>query len=620
MSEWENEERWWDSNDKELPGIGSMRARFRVTWNTVKAVTSKLWVSELWFDLPAATYSSMLPMSIAVRINNTSKTYSTAGAEISVIDDSAIVYRGDHWGSIGTSFVIPNDGTPFEIQITVTPKASSGIAAQTVTMKACGTIRNSFTTAQTSLVAGEKANYAFAQPVRAGNMTISGETHSFISYLTGAGNGGNPLGYVADPVTFDCDGTVSTAAATSPFSAASMVPTGPMQEEPSMLIILYTYYETPDFYVDNLDLLVGRPIRGGVLISSTIINASYTGGSSTSQLFTPDVTLSDFSVSGTPYIANTLSGATYDKAYLANASAVTVELTGGTFPYGGHFGRLEVENGNYSVTAEGRSFTVIFQRQSATGEAGLELVKIKLYVYDDRGNSSNQIEIYIPLLKYTPPRVSSFTVHRCRIVESSSEADYTDNSDPNNPVYAEADDFGDHCAIIIKTVFQSFTSQDFVPASADENTGHVDVTPQNGAQPSENYSYNVPTLNGYTYCKIVEANTERAFDVYAMLSDKIYYDSQQGGQGVITYNRRVSTAGVLMDFLREGKGLGIGMVASTQKYVDVASDWTLKAYNVVIGNYQEWRPEGVPPAVGVDTRLQDWMNEVERRITELSNP
>ena len=621
MSEWASQERWWDGNTQELAGIGTIAPSFRVTWNAETNVQSKLWVSDLWIEMPLATYQSMLPMTIAVTINGTTKTYSTNNASRKFErEDAAVVEIGGSYGTVGTAFIIPNDGTPFNIVMTVTPKASSGISPQTVTLKACGTIRNSFTTAQTSLVAGEKANYAFAQPVRAGNMTISGETHSFISYLTGAGNGGNPLGYVANPVTFDCDGTVSTAAATSPFSAASMVPTGPMQEEPSMLIILYTYYETPDFYVDNLALLVGRPIRGGVLISATIINASYTGGSSTSQLFTPDVTLSDFTVSGTPYIANTLSGASYDKAYLANASAVTVELTGGTFPYGGHFGRLEVENGNYSVTAEGRSFTVVFQRQSATGEAGLELVKIKLYVYDDRGNSSNQIEIYIPLLKYTPPRVSSFTVHRCRIVQSSTDADYTDSSDPNNPVYAEADDFGDHCAIIIKTVFQSFTSQNFVPAAADENTGHVDVTPQNGAQPSENYSYNVPTLNGYTYCKIVEADTERAFDVYADLSDKIYYDSQQGGQGVITYNRRVSTAGVLMDFLREGKGLGIGMVASTQKYVDVAPDWTLKAYNVVIGNYEEWTPEGVPPAVGVDTRLQDWMNEVERRITALSNP
>ena len=446
-------------------------------------------------------------------------------------------------------------------------------------------------------------------------MTIGGKQCEFLSYLAGVGNGGNPIGYLSD-------GYTDTADADTPFSSAGIVPTGPIQEEPSMMVLLYTYLVSDDFIADNLRQLTNGRVTGGILISATIIDVEYHSGSSTSQLFTPDVTLSDFTVSGAPYIANTLSGATYDKAYLANASSVTVELTGGTFPYGGHFGRLEVENGNYSVTAEGRSFTVVFQQQSATGVAGLEEVNIKLRVYDDRGNTTeNPITLTIPLLKYTPPRVSSFTVHRCRIVQSSTDADFTDSSDPNNPVYAEADDFGDHCAIIIKTVFQSFTSQDFVPAAADENTGHVDVTPQNGAQPSENYSYNVPTLNGYSYCKIVEADTERAFDVYADLSDKIYYDSQQqGDRGVIRYNRRVSTAGVLMDFLREGKGLGIGMVASMQKYVDVASDWTLKAYNVVIGNYQEWRPEGVPPAVGVDTRLQDWMNEVERRITALSNP
>ena len=217
------------------------------------------------------------------------------------------------------------------------------------------------------------------------------------------------------------------------------------------------------------------------------------------------------------------------------------------------------------------------------------------------------------------PRISSFTVHRCNILSSSTGADYTDNSDPNNPVYAEADDFGDHCAIITKTVFQSFTSTSFVPSSADENTGHVDVNPQNGAQPSENYSYNVTTLNGYTYCKIVEADTEIAFDVLTYLSDKFYYDSEQGGLGYVMYNRRVSTAGVLMDFLRGGKGIGIGMVASTQKYVDVAADWTLRTYNVVIGNYEPYTPAGETPQAGSNQNLQSWMREVEQRIQALSN-
>ena len=44
--------------------------------------------------------------------------------------------------------------------------------------------------------------------------------------------------------------------------------------------------------------------------------------------------------------------------------------------------------------------------------------------------------------------------------------------------------------------------------------------------------------------------------------------------------RNLSTAGVIMDFLRDGKGIGLGKVAETSEMVEVNPQWVFKANNI----------------------------------------
>ena len=41
--------------------------------------------------------------------------------------------------------------------------------------------------------------------------------------------------------------------------------------------------------------------------------------------------------------------------------------------------------------------------------------------------------------------------------------------------------------------------------------------------------------------------------------------------------RNISTAGVIMDFLYDGKGIGLGKIAETTEMVEVNPQWTFKA-------------------------------------------
>ena len=65
-----------------------------------------------------------------------------------------------------------------------------------------------------------------------------------------------------------------------------------------------------------------------------------------------------------------------------------------------------------------------------------------------------------------------------------------------------------------------------------------------------------------------DVSMERTYDITITLSDLITST---------TYTVRLSTAGVIMDFLRDGKGIGLGKVAEYQKMVEVNPEWELKA-------------------------------------------
>lgn len=122
----------------------------------------------------------------------------------------------------------------------------------------------------------------------------------------------------------------------------------------------------------------------------------------------------------------------------------------------------------------------------------------------------------------------------------------------------------------------------------DDNGGYVKIDWEITIAPVNNHntkagSVSAPdgnhtlTLSSYTASGsiISAANTEYSYDITVTATDAFESASR---------TTRLSTAGVIMDFKSGGKGVAFGKVAETDNMVEISSNWTLKAYNIMIGN------------------------------------
>ena len=189
---------------------------------------------------------------------------------------------------------------------------------------------------------------------------------------------------------------------------------------------------------------------------------------------------------------------------------------------------------------------------------------------------SASVTKYYNVLWYHTPTVSNFTVHRAS--RSSSSTSYKQGS-----YYYTKDDFGLYCIVEYTIDIASLDGQ-------------------NSAQFYLQYGSTTITLpasssSGYYIFYAGEA----AMNVSLELVDVF---TPYG----ITTSTRLSTAGILLDYLAGGKGMAVGKVATRQKTLDIASDWTLLFYNADVGAYND------------DTTSQDliaWMHGIDTRLTAL---
>lgn len=113
-------------------------------------------------------------------------------------------------------------------------------------------------------------------------------------------------------------------------------------------------------------------------------------------------------------------------------------------------------------------------------------------------------------------------------------------------------------------------------------------------QPSGTTVYD--PLDSYTQygTLIVAASTERAFTIKFTLSDDL---------NTTVRTMRLSTAGVIMDWLNKGKGVSFGKVANTRDAVEISSDWKLICYYLMLNG----------------TDMLKWMNDVKVRLDGLES-
>ena len=92
-------------------------------------------------------------------------------------------------------------------------------------------------------------------------------------------------------------------------------------------------------------------------------------------------------------------------------------------------------------------------------------------------------------------------------------------------------------------------------------------------------------------------------DVALELTDNFY------PYGILA-TMRLSTSGILLDYLAGGKGMAVGKTATEPMALDIAKDWKLLFYQADVGAYHD------------DTSSEDlvsWMHDVDTRLTALEN-
>ena len=219
-----------------------------------------------------------------------------------------------------------------------------------------------------------------------------------------------------------------------------------------------------------------------------------------------------------------------------------------------------------------------------TGEtetAGEETVgSVPIRVFGKKwGLSSDTVVKTYQVLWYVTPRVDNFSVHRA--YRTTTATDY-----PQDGYYYEKDDFGQYCIMEYSVSFASLGGQNekalaLLYGSA---TRELDIT---------------SSTSGY----YVFPAGESAMNVSLELTDNFYPYG-------ITATVRLSTAGILIDYLAGGKGMAIGKRATERMALDIASDWKLLFYNADVGAYNS------------DTSSQDlisWMHGIDTRLTALEN-
>lgn len=167
---------------------------------------------------------------------------------------------------------------------------------------------------------------------------------------------------------------------------------------------------------------------------------------------------------------------------------------------------------------------------------------VVISITDTAGRTGSATTAVFQAYGYEAPTILGLTASRC-------------NQD------GTANDSGEYCKI-------SWWYK--IYALGDHNSKKNTVVTPVGTRVYTNIDYD-RSVNGYMI--IVAADTETSYQISLTVEDD--FDS-------VTQTMNLSTAGVLMDFLYNGKGIGLGKVAETSNMVEVNPEWTFKAQTIMI--------------------------------------
>lgn len=284
---------------------------------------------------------------------------------------------------------------------------------------------------------------------------------------------------------------------------------------------------------------IPKAVTGTCTITCTTYNGSTSIGSKTCTL-----TLT-VPASVKPTITS-LTAARVDGAvpstwgiYVQTKSKATLTINGAAGSYGSTISSYSITGGGYTSTAS--SFTTGFLNTSGT-------ITFTATVTDSRGRVSAAATVSISVVAYSPPSFASYLSQRC-LSSGTVNEDGTYIRGLVSYSYASCSNKN---TITRATYYKKASETAWTNASAAFSSG---------------------TAFTFGGGKI---STETSYDTKYTLTDAFT---------TIAIQDIVSTAAVVMDFKKGGKGVAVGKVSEVDNAFEVAEDWDVRVYGKLLKDY-----------------------------------
>ena len=225
--------------------------------------------------------------------------------------------------------------------------------------------------------------------------------------------------------------------------------------------------------------------------------------------------------------------------YVQTKSKVKLTINGAAGSYGSTVSSYSITGGGYTSTAS--SFTTGFLNSSGS-------ITFTATVTDSRGRVSAAATVTISVVAYSPPSFASYLSQRC-LSNGTINDDGTYIRGLVSYSYASC---GGKNTVTRATYYKKASDTAWTNASAAFSSG---------------------TAFTFGGGKI---STETSYDIKYTLTDAFT---------TIAIQDIVSTAAVVMDFKRGGRGVAVGKVSEVDNAFEVSEDWDVRVYGKLLKDY-----------------------------------
>lgn len=222
--------------------------------------------------------------------------------------------------------------------------------------------------------------------------------------------------------------------------------------------------------------------------------------------------------------------------YISTKSKAKLTISGAVGSYGSTISAYSISGGGYSGTSS--ALTTGFLNASGN-------ISFSAKVTDSRGRVSDTKTVTIKVEKYAPPFFTDILSQRC----TNSGALSDDGSYIKSTVTCGC--YGSKNTLTTAVYYKKNSDTSWINANKSFKSGTAFV-----------FGGNI--------------STESSYDIKYVISDAF---------SSLSVIDMVSTAAVVMDFKKGGKGISVGKVAETDNCFEVAQNWDLKVYGKILRDY-----------------------------------